>query len=60
MKITINLIGPGGPLEHTEFEYTKEVGPLDDLQTKIHAAIGAWTLLPGDRIEIEGDENLWR
>ena len=60
MKIAINLIGQGGPLDHTTFEYTREVGPLDTLQTKIHEAIAGWTLLPGDKITMEADEELWR
>jgi hypothetical protein len=60
MKITVNLIGEGGPLDHAEFEYTREVGPLHDLQTKIRDAIHGWTLLPGDTITIESDESLWR
>ena len=64
MKITVNLFGKGSPrdrpMERTEFEYTKEIGELINLQAEIKAAIGAWTLLPGDTITIEGDEELWR
>jgi hypothetical protein len=60
MKITVNLIGPGGPLDRTELEWERKTGPLDDLQQRIHAAIGAWCLLPGDTITIEADEDMWK
>jgi hypothetical protein len=60
MKITINLIGEGGPLEHTTFDYTREVGPLNTLQKDLKEVINGWCLLPGDRITIEADEELWR
>jgi hypothetical protein len=54
-KVTVVLNGPGGVLDRTEIERNPRL-PASHMQTDIHATIAAWTLSPGDTIEILGNE----
>lgn len=60
--ISIRLSGRGGELDRTEMEFDHTVyrhGTLTAhsmMQERIHAAIAAWTLHPGDTIEIFGNQ----
>ena len=57
MKIRVILNGRGGELDRVEIDTIAFADQYDlIIQRRIHAAIGEWTLRPGDTIEIEGDE----
>lgn len=57
MKVRVILNGPGGQLDATEIDGTYYPSlRITRMQERIHAAIAAWTLSPGDTIVIEGDE----
>lgn len=58
-EITIVLNGRGGVLDRTTITRVARHGTLENagsMQRRIHGAIAAWQLSPGDTIEILGNE----
>lgn len=58
-EITVVLNGQGGVLDRTTITRQARHGNLENagsMQRRIHGAIAAWQLAPGDTIEILGNE----